>query len=139
MRRREFITLLGDAAAAWQLPLAAQQERIRRIGVLIVNAESDPEGQACAAALRQDLQELGWTEGRNIRTDYRWGAGEPDRARAHAAELGALALDVILAHGTPASTATQRATRSIPVVFVVVEPVGGDLVQSLAQPRGNIG
>jgi len=138
--RRHFITLLGGAAAAWPLAARAQQnERIRRIGVLIANAESDPEGQARVAALRQDLQRLGWTEGRNIRIDYRWGVGDPDRARDYAAELVALAPDVIVANGTLASTALQRATRSIPVVFVVViDPVGSGLVQSLAHPGGNI-
>jgi putative tryptophan/tyrosine transport system substrate-binding protein len=139
MRRRAFMTLLGGTAA-WPLVARAQQaDRMRRIGVLIANAESDPEGQTRAVALRQDLQKLGWAEGRNIRIDYRWGAGEPDRAQAYAAELVALAPDVIVAHGTPASSAVQRATRSIPVVFVVVvDPVGAGLVQSLAQPGGNI-
>jgi ABC-type uncharacterized transport system substrate-binding protein len=139
MRRRAFILALGGAAA-WPLAARAQQtDRVRRIGVLIGNAESDPEGQTRAVALRQDLQKLGWAEGRNIRIDYRWGAGEPDRAQAYAAELVALAPDVIVAHGTPASTAVQRATHGIPVVFVVVvDPVGAGLVQSLAQPGGNI-
>jgi putative ABC transport system substrate-binding protein len=140
MRRRNFIALLGGAAVAWPLAARAQQgEGVRRIGMLIANAESDPEGQIRAAAFRQDLQKLGWTEGRNIRIDYRWGAGEPDRARAYAAELMALAPDVIVANGTLASTALQRATRSIPVVFVVViDPVGAGLVESLAHPGGNI-
>ena len=91
MNRRAFITLIGGAAA-WPISARAQQaEQMRRIGVLIANTESDPEGQARVAALRQDLQRLGWTEGRNIRIDYRWGVGDPDRARAYAAELVALA------------------------------------------------
>src|SRR5262245_37780312 len=138
--RRAFLALLGGAAAAWPLAAHAQQaEQVRRIGVLIANAESDPEGQARVAALRQDLQRLGWTEGRNIRIDYRWGVADPDRAGAYATELVALAPDVIVANGTLASTALQRATRSIPVVFVVViDPVGAGLVQSLAHPGGNI-
>jgi len=139
LQRREFMTLVGGAGM-WPLAAGAQQaEQMRRIGVLIANAESDPEGQARVAALRQDLQRLGWTEGRNIRIDYRWGAGDPDRARVYAAELVALAPDVIVANGTLASTALQRATRSIPIVFVVViDPVGAGLVQSLAHPGGNI-
>ena len=111
---------------------------MRRIGVLIANAESDPEGQARTAAVRQDLQSLGWTEGVNIRIDYRWGAGDPDLAQAYAAELVALAPDVILAHGTPASIAVQRATRSIPVVFiVVVDPVGAGLVPASLLARAD--
>jgi putative tryptophan/tyrosine transport system substrate-binding protein len=140
MKRRQFITLLGGAVAGWPLSARAQQaEHMRRIGMLIANAESDPEGQIRAAAFRQDLQKLGWTEGRNIRIDYRWGAAEPDLARAYAAELVALAPDVVVANGTLAATALQRATRSIPVVFVVViDPVGAALVQSLAHPGGNI-
>jgi ABC-type uncharacterized transport system substrate-binding protein len=139
LRRREFLNLLGGAAA-WPVTGRAQQaEHVRRIGMLIANAESDPEGQIRAAAFRQDLQKLGWTEGRNIRIDYRWDAAEPDRARAYAAELVALAPDVVVANGTLAATALQRATRSIPVVFVVViDPVGAGLVQSLAHPGGNI-
>jgi len=139
-KRRDFITLLGGAAVALPIAARAQQTgRMRRIGVLIGPAESDPEGQTRAEALRQDLQRLGWTEGRNIRIDYRWGTGEPDRAQASAAELVALAPDVIVAHGTPAATAVQRATRSIPIVFlVVVDPVGAGLVEGLAQPGSNI-
>jgi len=139
-KRRDFITLLGGAAVALPIAARAQQTgRMRRIGVLIGPAESDPEGQTRAEALRQDLQKLGWTEGRNIRIDYRWGTGEPDRAQASAAELVALAPDVIVAHGTPAATAVQRATRSIPIVFlVVVDPVGAGLVEGLAQPGSNI-
>ncbi len=140
MRRREFITLLGGAVASVPLAARAQQpERMRRIGVMVANAESDPEGQARIMAFRQGLRELGWIEGRNVRIDYRWAAGEPDRARTYATELVTLAPDVILAQGTPALAALHRATRSIPVVFVVVvDPVGAGYVQSLAQPGGNI-
>jgi putative tryptophan/tyrosine transport system substrate-binding protein len=140
MRRREFITLLGGATAAWPLAARAQQrERMRRIGVLVAYAESDPEAQARIAALRQGLRELGWTEGHNLRMELRWGTGDPDRARIFATELMSLTPDLIVAHGTPALTALHRATRTIPVVFVsVIDPVGAGYVQSLALPGGNI-
>jgi ABC-type uncharacterized transport system substrate-binding protein len=139
-RRRQFITLLGGAAAAWPLAARAQQrERMRRIGVLAAYAENDPEAQARINAFRRALQELGWTEGHNVRMDYRWGTGDPDRARAFTTELLSLAPDVIVAHGTPALTALHRATRTIPVVFVsVIDPVGAGYVQSLPLPGGNI-
>jgi putative ABC transport system substrate-binding protein len=105
----------------------------------MVNAESDADGQARAGAFRQRLRDLGWAEGRNIRIDYRWGAGDADRARVHANELAASAPDAILANGTPAVAALRRATRDIPVVFVVVtDPVGAGFVESLARPGGNI-
>jgi putative ABC transport system substrate-binding protein len=139
--RREIIAaaFLG-AVAVWPAAVRAQQpERMRRIGVMVVNAESDPEGQLRVAAFRRDLQELGWIEGHNVRIDYRWRAGEPDRARAYAAELVASAPDVILANGTAALTALQQATSTIPIVFVVVvDPVGAGYVRSLAEPGGNI-
>ena len=100
MKRREFITLLGGAAAAWPLAARAQQpERMRRIGVLMSTAADDPEGQARLAAFVQGLQELGWSDGRNVRIDTRWGGGDADRIRRYAAELVALAPDVILASG----------------------------------------
>ena len=139
MKRRNFITLLGGAAA-WPVASRGQQpERMRRIGVLVAYAESDPEAQARIAAFRQGLRELGWTEGRNLRMELGWGTGDPDRARTLATELISLAPDVIVAHGTPALTALYRATRTIPVVFVsVIDPVGAGYVQSLAQPGGNI-
>ena len=139
MKRRNFITLLGGAAA-WPVAARGQQpERMRRIGVLVAYAESDPEAQARIAAFRQGLRELGWTEGRNLRMELGWGTGDPDRARTLATELISLAPDVIVAHGTPALTALYRATRTIPVVFVsVIDPVGAGYVQSLAQPGGNI-
>jgi putative ABC transport system substrate-binding protein len=117
MKRREFITLLGGAAA-WPIAARAQTDRMRRIGLLMVNAEGDPEGQTRVGAFRERLRELGWTEGRNVRIDYRWGVGDP--ARASAADLVTLAPDAILANGTPAVVALHRVTRSIPVVFVVV-------------------
>jgi ABC-type uncharacterized transport system substrate-binding protein len=139
MKRREFIALLGGAAA-WPLAARAQQTvRVRRIGVLAAYAENDPEAQVRVVAFRQALQGLGWTEGRNIAMEYRWGAGDAGRARTFVAELVSLKPDVILAHGTPALTALYEATRTIPVVFVsVIDPVGAGTVQSLARPGANI-
>jgi putative tryptophan/tyrosine transport system substrate-binding protein len=136
--RREFITLLGGAAAAWPFVAGAQQpERIRVIGVLISTAADDPEGQARIAAFRQGLQELGWTEGRNVRIDTRTAAAA-DQFRTHAAELVALASDVILAATTPGVAAVQHATRTVPVVFVTVfDPVSAGFVSNLARPGGN--
>jgi putative ABC transport system substrate-binding protein len=136
--RREFITLLGGAAAAWPFVAGAQQpERIRVIGVLISTAADDPEGQARIAAFRQGLQELGWTEGRNVRIDTRT-AVDADQFRTQAAELVALASDVILAATTPGVAAVQHATRTVPVVFVTVfDPVSAGFVSNLARPGGN--
>ena len=138
MGRREFVALLGGAAAAWPLAARAQQpERIRVIGVLISTAADDPEGQARLTAFAQGLQELGWSVGRNLRIDYRWAAGQVDRYRSYAAELLALSPDVILAVGSAAMGPLQ-ATRSVPVVFVqVADPVGAGFVESLARPGGN--
>jgi ABC-type uncharacterized transport system substrate-binding protein len=139
MRRREFITLLGGAAVAWPSAARAQQpEQMRRIGVLMNRATDDPEDQAYLAAFRQALQQLGWPEGRNVQIDYRWASGDADLVRKYAAELVALAPDVILAAGSPSVAALQRVTRSLPIVFVrVSDPVGGGLVDSLALPGGN--
>jgi ABC-type uncharacterized transport system substrate-binding protein len=139
VKRRTFITLLGGAAA-WPAAARGQQgDRLRRIGVLLSTSETDPEGQARAAALRQGLQELGWTEGGNIRIDYRWGGGDPQRVRAHAAELVASKPDVIVASPSSVLAAVQRETRSLPVVFAqIVDPVGAGFVASLARPGGNI-
>src|SRR5262245_4501157 len=139
MRRRDFITLIGGAAVAWPLAARAQQgDRVRRIGVLMNIAADDSETQARRAAFLQGLQELGWSEGRNLRIDYRWGVGDTDRHRANAAELVALAPDVILAHGGPIMGALQLATRAVPIVFVsVTDPVGAGYVASLARPGGN--
>ena len=139
MKRREFITLISGAAAAWPLAARAQQgERMRRIGVLDVLAHNDPEGHARTAALLRTLQQLGWTDGRNVRIDHRWGANDPERIRGHAAELVALAPDVILAVGTLTVGPLLQATRTVPIVFVqVADPVGGGFVSSLAQPGGN--
>jgi putative tryptophan/tyrosine transport system substrate-binding protein len=140
MKRREFITLLGGAAAAWPLAAHAQQpERMRRIGVLMNTAADDPEGKARVAAFLQGLQQLGWTDGRNVRIDIRWGGGDTGRIRRYAAELVSLAPDVTLASASPAVAALQEATRTVPIVFVVVaDPVGAGFVDSLARPGGNI-
>jgi putative tryptophan/tyrosine transport system substrate-binding protein len=139
MRRREFITLVGGAAAAWPLAARAQPgERARRVGVFSPGVADDPEHQVRNAAFLQGLGEFGWIVGRNLRIDYRWGANDPERYRAIAIELIALAPDVILAQGTSTVTALQRATRSVPIVFAnVTDPVGGGLVASLARPGGN--
>ena len=141
MRRREFITLLGGAAATWPLAARAQQpERMRRICVLTGGDEADPEYQARFAVLRQALQQLGWTEGYNIRFDFRWGSsGDNDLARRYARELVALAPDVILPSGSQNVRAVQQATRTVPIVFVnVPDPVRAGFVASLARPGGNI-
>jgi ABC-type uncharacterized transport system substrate-binding protein len=139
LRRREFITLLGGAAATWPFAVLAQHaERLRRIGVLLGLPSGDREQQTRLAGFLQALQQLGWTEGRNLRIDFR-NASDPDRAQTAATELVALAPDAILAHGTPALAAVHRATHSIPIVFVVVvDPVGAGYVQSLARPGRNI-
>src|SRR5262249_9212323 len=138
VRRRDFIGVVGAATVAWPLATRAQQP-LRRIAMLLLHAESDPEVQPYVAAFRQGLLELGWTEGHNGQIDYRWGARTPDRAQALAAQLVTQAPDVILCYGSPATGALQRATSTIPVVFVVVaDPVGGGYVQSLARPGGNI-
>jgi putative ABC transport system substrate-binding protein len=136
MRRREFITLLGGAAA-WPLAARAQQPGpVRRIGVYIATAADDPEGQARNAALLQGLQQLGWTVGQNVRIDYRWGAGD---FREYARELVDLAPDVILANGGTIMVPLQQAARTVPIVFVqVTDPVGSGYVASLARPGGNI-
>jgi putative ABC transport system substrate-binding protein len=139
MKRRAFITLLGGAAAAWPLAARAQQpERMRRIGVLMNLTADDPEAPGRVAAFAQGLGELGWTIGRNVRIDYRWGANDPDRGRRYADELIALAPDTILASGILSATPLQRITRTLPIVFVnVTDPVGAGLVASLARPGGN--
>ena len=141
MKRREFITLLGGAAAAWPLAARAQQgERMRRIGVLAgAAAEGDSDAQALQGVFRQALQQLGWTEGRNVRYEYRSrSGGHVDLARRNAAELVALDPDVIVVGGATNMEAVQRATRTIPIVFVgLTDPVGAGFVESLARPGGN--
>jgi putative tryptophan/tyrosine transport system substrate-binding protein len=120
MRRRDFISLIGSAAATWPLAAGAQQrEQVRRIGVMAPYAEDDKDAQVRNVAFLQGLQESGWIEGRNMRIDYRWGTGDADRNRGNATELVALAPDVILAVGTPTLEPLQRATRKVPIVFVL--------------------
>src|SRR5262245_26050623 len=136
--RRKFLATLGGVAAAWPLAARAQQA-MRRIGVLMNLAESDPESQARIAAFREGLGKLGWTEGRELQIEYRWFAGDPDRARAYAAELVKLKPEVIFAGATPSVAVLQRETRSVPIVFAqVADPVGAGFVGSLARPGGNI-
>jgi putative ABC transport system substrate-binding protein len=139
MRRREFISLLC-AAAAWPRAAPGQQgEPPRRIGVLMNRAADDPSGQSAVAAFRQALQQLSWVEGRNVRIDIRWGENNADLVRKYAAELVALAPDVILAVGTLGTMTLQGITRSLPTVFVnVTDPVGAGLVNTLPQPGGNV-
>ena len=140
MKRREFITLLGGAGAVWPLAARAQQtERIRRIGVLMNTTAENAEGRAGVAAFQQVLQQLGWTQGRNVQIETRWGANDVDLDSRYAAELVALAPDVVLASGTLSVAAFQRRTRTIPVVFVQVsDPVGAGLVTSVARPGSNV-
>src|SRR5262249_8919078 len=140
MKRREFITLLGGAAVAWPLAARAQQpDRKRRIGVLMTLAADDPEGQARLTAFVQGLQEFGWTDSRNVQIDYRWPAGDAERIRRYAAELVALAPDVILAGGGAVVPSLLQATRTIPIVFTQTpDPVGAGFVESLARPGGNV-
>jgi ABC-type uncharacterized transport system substrate-binding protein len=139
VRRRGFITLLGGAAA-WPLAARAQQpERMRRVGVLMSMAADDPEGQARLVAFVQGLQESGWTVGRNVRLDIRWAAGQPELFRRYAAELVALAPDVILGAVSSSVRALLEVTRTIPIVFAsATDPVGGGLIASLARPGGNV-
>jgi ABC-type uncharacterized transport system substrate-binding protein len=140
MRRRDFITLLGGAAAAWPLAARAQQgERMRRIGVLLNLAADDPMGQTRVAAFVQGLQAAGWSDGRNVQIATRWAAADPGNYRKHAAELIALGPDVVLASTTPAVVQLQQASHSVPVVFVsVIDPVGSGLITSMARPGGNV-
>jgi len=139
MRRREFLTLVGGATA-WPVAAPAQQgERMRHVCVVMVNSENDPDGRVRTSVFRDGLQRLGWIEGRNIRIDYRWGAGDTQRARALAAEFVSLMPDAILCNGSPATAALRLATKTIPVVFVVVtDPVGAGFVESQARPGANI-
>ena len=134
-RRRAFIAALGGAVA-WPLVARAEQEHLRRIGVLMGIA-NDLEGQARVAAFRMAMQKLGWTEGRNIRVDYRWVGGDADRARADAAELAGMKLDIILANGTTSVAALRQETSTVPIVFVLgLDPVESGFVASLARLVG---
>ena len=139
MRRREFITALGGAAAAWPLAARAQQgERVRRIGVLLPSASDDAEFQARLGALLQGLQQSGWSIGRNVRIDTRWATANAAEIRRYAAELVALAPDVIVAVGASTVGPLLQATRTVPVVFpFAADPVGAGFVDSLARPGGN--
>ena len=140
LRRREVLSLLGGAAAT--LPCvarAAPAERMRRIGIIPPATQDDPETQARIAVFRQGLEQLGWKEGRNIRFDYRWPAGNDELIKTHAAELVASAPDLILTGITPAVQALKRETSTIPILFAnVADPVGSGLVPSLAKPGGNV-
>jgi putative tryptophan/tyrosine transport system substrate-binding protein len=140
LKRREFITSIGGAAAFWSQAASAQKPGgARRLGVLLSLAESDPEGKAQLSAFTQGLAELGWIDGRNLQTEVRWGRGDIDRIRTFAKELVALQPDVILAHGTPVTAALHRETQTIPIVFVTVtDPVGDGFVAGLPHPGGNI-
>jgi ABC-type uncharacterized transport system substrate-binding protein len=140
MRRRQVITLLGGAAAAWPLAARAQQGgRMRRVGVLVSNAEDDPQVQRQLAAFQRGLAELGWIEGRNVQIDRRFAVDDQSRVQAFASELIGLKPDVILASGPTTVSAVQRETRTIPVVFAQInDPLGAGVVTSLARPGGNI-
>jgi ABC-type uncharacterized transport system substrate-binding protein len=138
MRRREFIALLGGVVAWPRAARAQQREPMRRIGVFMNYAEDDPQSQTRIVAFLQALQELGWTAGRNVHIDYRWGVGDADRNRRNAAELVALAPDVLVASGGAVTAALQQATRTVPIVFAnVFDPVGAGFVTSMARPGGN--
>jgi putative ABC transport system substrate-binding protein len=139
LKRRQFITLLAGTAA-WPLAARAQQaERMRRIGVLMNRAADDPQGQVWLAAFQQALQQLGWSDGRNVRIDIRWHENDADRARTYAQELIALAPDIFLASGTVGVAALRHVTRALPIVFAnVADPVGAGFVDSLSRPGGNV-
>lgn len=137
MRRREFIALVG-VAAAWPLATHAQQPQ-RRIGVLLQYAESDPEGEIRLKALGQELGKVGWIEGRNLHVEYRWAGGDRDRFQRYAADLVKLGVEVIVAVSTPAVNALQRETRVVPIIFTQVsDPVGQGIIQSMGRPGGNV-
>ena len=139
MKRREFITMLGSAAAWPTVARAQSREPMRRIGILSPLAENDPEGQARVSAFVQALQQLGWISGKNVLIDYRWANNNPDTRRRYAAEMIALAPDVILTHSSPVVSALMEANRSVPIVFALVaDPVAAGYVESLARPGGNI-
>jgi len=139
MRRRDFITVVGSAAAWPLIAVAQQSDRMRRIGVLMGFAESDPEGQALVAAFREGLQQLGWTEGRNVRIDYRWTALDKELMQRFAKDLVALQPDVILTQSTPATAVLLQQTRTIPIVFgLLADPIGSGFVASFPRPGGNV-
>jgi len=139
MRRREFITLVGGAAVGWPLAARAQQDRrVRRIGVLVGGAQNDPDEQSNLGVLRDHLAKVGWVDGRNVRIDLRWGAGDDERMSAAAVELVSLAADVIITSTGAATRAAQRATQTIPIVFTAAgDPVANGLVRNIQRPEGN--
>ena len=140
MKRRDFITLLGGAAAAWPLAARGQQgERVRRIGVLLPFDEDDPVAKTLVSAFTKALADLSWTDGRNVRMDLRWAGGDIDRIREFAKELVGLQPDIILTNGTPTTLALQRETRTIPIIFAGAgDPVAGGIVERLDRPGGNV-
>jgi putative ABC transport system substrate-binding protein len=139
LRRREFITFIGGAAASWPLAARAQQGRVRRIGVLMGANENSPGGKRNYSAFTQALADLGWTDGRNVRMDLRWGGGDTNRIRALAQELVGLQPDIILTGGNLATAAVERETRTIPIVFAsLVDPVASSMVARLDRPTGNV-
>ena len=138
MRRREFITLLGGAAAAWPLAVPAQTKQMRRIGVLMGLTAGDPEAQSRVVAFESSLRDMGWVKGRNLSIEYRW-AGDGNLLRDHAAELLAMAPDLIFANSTPVTVALREQSQAVPIVFTqVVDPVGQGLVPNLAHPGGDL-
>ena len=140
LKRREFITLLGSTVAAWPRAARAQQgERVRRVGVLMNATAEEPEAQSYVAAFQQGMQEFGWSVGRNLHINLRWGGGDADLTRRYAAELAAFSPDVMLAAGGPVVRAMQRASSSVPIVFAQsIDPVGSGIVASLSRPGGNV-
>lgn len=140
MRRRDFIKLIGGGAVAWPLAARAQQpERMRRVGVLMGYPEGDKQAQAGVSALRKGLQNLGWIEGQNIHSDYRWAGPDPEKARTYAKELAGMSPDVIVSSTNQVTAIVQHETRTIPIVFAFVgDPVGSGFVQSLSRPGGNL-
>jgi putative tryptophan/tyrosine transport system substrate-binding protein len=140
MRRREFIGLVGGGAFAWPVATLAQQiEHVRRIGIIMNYAEADPEGQERLSVLRDRLNKLGWTPGKNIQIEVRWTAGQLDRMRAHAAELISIPVDILVGNGTPLLKALKALTHTIPIVFVqIADPARTGIVSSYARPDGNI-
>ncbi len=139
MRRRDFLGLVGSATAAWPLAAVAQQsDRVRSVGMLMNRTADDPQGQLQLAAFQEGLQQLGWSNGRNVRFDVRWGANDLNLVRRYATEMIALAPDVILGAGTQSVTALQRLPSSLPIVFVTVaDPVGAGFVDTLSRPGHN--
>src|SRR5260370_11189589 len=140
MRRREFIALVGGASASWPFGTEAQQsDRVKRVGVLFVRAQNDPEGEGHAQVFEQEMQKFGWSKDRNVRFDYRWAAGDAERISTFAKEIVDARPDVIVGHTTAAVAALLRETRTIPIVFVAVtDPIGSGFVASLSRPGGNV-